>query len=185
MTSPRIPADHLHQLRNLIPIDRLIQTLFKAPDTGQGPSRFACPLCHSLDTSIHKETNLARCFSCKKNFNPIDLVMAVKHIRFTDAVHFLQSYMTDLKAGSCQMPATQNQLPNTRMFRQKNAKPVSLAQILPGLIDRTRSEQTHSRSCCDACLSLTQRLNDAEKQISHLKLQVSKLLLIVTDQQTR
>lgn len=83
------------------------------------------------------------------------------------------------------MPATENHLTKTRIYRPDNAKPVSLAQILPGLIDRTRSEQTYSRSCCDGCLSLTQRLNDAEKQISHLKLQVSKLLLIVADQQTR
>jgi hypothetical protein len=32
---------------------------------------------------------LARCFDCQKNFNPIDLVIAVANCSFLDAVEYL------------------------------------------------------------------------------------------------
>jgi DNA primase len=38
-------------------------------------------------------TNLARCFSCQKNFNAIDLVMVVKNMGFVDSVSFLKDVL--------------------------------------------------------------------------------------------
>lgn len=54
-----------------------------------GRFRFLCPLCHAFDTATNPATNLARCFPCQRNFNPIDLVMTVKRYSFMDAVRFL------------------------------------------------------------------------------------------------
>jgi hypothetical protein len=51
--------------------------------------RFRCPLCHNFHTATNPKTNLARCFDCRKNFNPIDIVMAVGNCSFVDAVEFL------------------------------------------------------------------------------------------------
>ena len=191
MKPSRISADHLRWLRNQIPIDRLIETLFMAPGTTcQGPFRFACPQCHSHDTSIKKKTNLARCFECKKNFNTIDMVMAVKKIIFVDAVSFLDDYSTDLKTVVYRRPVTDDHpahpsshvRPSVPIFRRGETQPVSLSQILSGLVERTRSNTTSSQKCCDGCLSLTHRLNEADKQIAHLKLLVSNLQHIFTEQ---
>jgi hypothetical protein len=41
-------------------------------------------------TAYNPRTNLARCFRCQKNFNPIDLIMVVKGYNFRKAVEFLQ-----------------------------------------------------------------------------------------------
>ena len=56
-----------------------------------GVFRFLCPMCNEFQTAINPATNLARCFRCEKNFNTIDLVMAVKKYRFKDSVLFLKN----------------------------------------------------------------------------------------------
>lgn len=52
--------------------------------------RFRCPRCYNFHTATNTKTNLARCFDCKKNFNPIDLVMAVGDLTFIEAVEYLK-----------------------------------------------------------------------------------------------
>ena len=42
-----------------------------------------------MGLSTNPKTNLARCFRCEKNFNPIDMVMVVKRFNFVEAVEFL------------------------------------------------------------------------------------------------
>ena len=51
--------------------------------------RFRCPLCDNFHTGTTNKTNLARCFDCQQNFNPIDLVTAVAKCSFLDAVEYL------------------------------------------------------------------------------------------------
>ena len=53
--------------------------------------RFLCPLCNEFQTAVNPNTNLARCFRCEKNFNTIDLVMAVRKCGFKDSVLFLKT----------------------------------------------------------------------------------------------
>jgi len=53
--------------------------------------RFLCPVCNEFQTAVNPNTNLARCFRCEKNFNTIDLVMAVKKYGFKDSVLFLKN----------------------------------------------------------------------------------------------
>lgn len=81
----------LRKLRNEIPIAALIADILELPcKTAEGYFRFLCPLCKGFDTATNPKTNLARCFACKQNFNPIDITMTVKHQNFREAVQFLE-----------------------------------------------------------------------------------------------
>jgi hypothetical protein len=85
------PDSLLRALRNKIPIHRLITEMLGLPLRQKDPLlRFQCPACHSFHTATHPKTNLARCFDCQKNFNPIDLVMAATQCGFVDAVELLK-----------------------------------------------------------------------------------------------
>jgi len=86
----RYPKDTLRKLRNHIPIAILIADILELPcKTVEGYFRFLCPLCGGFDTATNPKTNLARCFTCQKNFNPIDITMTVKRKNFRQAVQFL------------------------------------------------------------------------------------------------
>ena len=90
---PRLSSQTLHSLRNDLNIDRLIAELLQIPTQDiNGLRRFHCPLCKRFHTATHPKTNLARCFDCRKNFNTIELVMAVRQIRFREAVAYLQKH---------------------------------------------------------------------------------------------
>jgi hypothetical protein len=89
----RVSANRLHYLRNQVSIADLIQCrLGLATHYRSHLLRFSCPLCHAFDTAINPSTNLARCFRCQKNFNPIDLVMIVADCSFLDAIKFLENH---------------------------------------------------------------------------------------------
>lgn len=84
-------ASFLRSLRNRIPIDAVIVDVLRLdirPD--KMLLRFRCPLCDHFHTATNPKTNLARCFDCEKNFNPIDLVIAVTQCSFVDAVERLK-----------------------------------------------------------------------------------------------
>ncbi|MBW2337503.1 MAG: hypothetical protein JRF47_12225 [Deltaproteobacteria bacterium] len=79
-------------LRNQIPIDEVITDLLNLKVRNVNAIlRFRCPLCDNFHTATNHETNLARCFDCQKNFNPIDLVMTVGKCSFVDAVQLLKN----------------------------------------------------------------------------------------------
>ena len=85
------PADFLRMLRNDIPIDEVIVDLLNL-EVQKDPKtiRFRCPLCYNFHTATNHKTNLARCFDCEKNFNPIDMVITVGNCGFVDAVKILK-----------------------------------------------------------------------------------------------
>jgi len=84
-------ANLLRRLRNQIPIDAVIVDLLNLEvKNDHNILRFRCPLCHNFHTATSHETNLARCFDCQKNFNPIDMVMTVGKCGFLDAVEILK-----------------------------------------------------------------------------------------------
>lgn len=86
----RFPPDLLRSLRNDIPINDLIRFHLDLPSKDrEGYLRFLCPRCNEFHTATNPQTNLARCFRCRVNFNPIDMVMAVEACRFVDAVKIL------------------------------------------------------------------------------------------------
>lgn len=88
----RYSKQALWQLRNLIPITLLIADILELPHKiRDGYFRFLCPICKNFDTATNPRTNLARCFTCKRNFNTIDLVMIEQRLNFKDAVRYLQA----------------------------------------------------------------------------------------------
>lgn len=91
----RITKEELRQLRNKIPIEGLIQKGLRLPSKiCDGILRFECPLCQSFHTATNRETNLARCFDCQRNFNPIDIVMAARELTFRQSAVFLKRILT-------------------------------------------------------------------------------------------
>ena len=89
--SNHYPPSLLRTLRNRIPIDTVIADMLKL-DIRHSDTllRFRCPLCAGFHTATASKTNLARCFDCEKNFNPIDLVICVTNCSFVDAVEQLK-----------------------------------------------------------------------------------------------
>ena len=78
MTTRRFSNQELYSLRNKIPVSILIEKVLGIPSrTTEGVFRFLCPLCNEFNTAVNSRTNLARCFSCEKNFNTIDLAMLI------------------------------------------------------------------------------------------------------------
>lgn len=84
-------ADFLRMLRNQVPIDTVIIDLLNLEVRNDLKTlRFRCPLCYGFHTATNHETNLARCFDCQNNFNPIDLLIVVEKCSFLDAVEILK-----------------------------------------------------------------------------------------------
>lgn len=92
MTKGYFPSDFLRMLRNQIPIETVITSFLniEARNT-HNLFRFRCPLCGKFHTAANPKTNLARCFDCKQNFNPIDMVMVATKSSFIEAVEFLEN----------------------------------------------------------------------------------------------
>jgi len=93
--SNRLPPEMLRQLRNQIPIAILIERFPKLPTkVSEGYLRFLCPLCSEFITATNPKTNLARCFRCEKNFNPIELVMVVNASNFVESATYLKEVLS-------------------------------------------------------------------------------------------
>ena len=106
------PDDFLRMIRNQIPIEKVIITMLNLEVRRTSKwLRCRCPMCHNFHTATNPKTNLARCFDCKQNFNPIDLVSGGlkmyqnrrdKNVQGEDAIHrvfsgeshFCQSFTT-------------------------------------------------------------------------------------------
>lgn len=88
--------EFLRKLRNDVPINKVIMRFLRMDHhISNGFLRFRCPRCHGNHTATKGETNLARCFDCKVNFNPIDMVMAEVKCGFAEAVDYLESRIDD------------------------------------------------------------------------------------------
>lgn len=93
----RFTTEELFCLRNNLPIRLIITAVLNLNTRSHdGAFRFECPLCHGYDTATNPATNLGRCFACKKNFNPIDLVMVVRALSFRDAVTLLRKVRANM-----------------------------------------------------------------------------------------
>lgn len=100
----------LYQLRNEIPITVVIADVLDIPSKMiDGYFRFLCPLCSEFMTATNSKTNLARCFRCQKNFNPIDITMAANKYTFKEAVEYLHDIREKIKAREKQRYRTMDQ----------------------------------------------------------------------------
>ena len=95
----RFSKHELFKLRNSISINMLISEILKlSSKTSQGQLRFLCPLCSQFNTATKRETNLARCFHCQRNFNTIEMVMETKNLDFIQSAQFLQGLLLENKS---------------------------------------------------------------------------------------
>ena len=88
-----IPIDHLQTLRNDVAVLDVISNLRIPTKTRRTRLNFRCPVCGRFRTATNHRINLARCFSCARNFNPIELVMAERHAGFLEAVKYVEGLL--------------------------------------------------------------------------------------------
>ena len=85
-----LTRDYLRRLRNEIDFGQLLHYLRWPHRRTDSNLTFVCPTCKESQTSINPKTNLARCFRCEKNWNPIDFTIEVYKIEFLEAVGQLE-----------------------------------------------------------------------------------------------
>jgi DNA primase len=89
------PADLLRRLRNDLPMSVTISALGReGPPSKMRDGRFVflCPQCNEMLVYVNPRNNLAHCFACRKNFNNIDLLLALDY-SFADAVALLELWL--------------------------------------------------------------------------------------------
>ncbi len=149
----RFSPQELTFLRNRVPITHVIKTLLDLPTRStNGKLSFACPLCGGFDTSINAAHNLGRCFECRQNFNPIELVMHQRQIGFVDSVRWLKNRIEPT-------PPAQNSLTSAR----NNHPFTALGNIMDDIIPALSQHKPN-----DAQQSITQRLATLEQSVKHL-----------------
>ncbi len=89
-----IRKDRLHELRNTIAFSHLFRRLgWPWKRREDGVVLFVCPICRESQTSVNPRTNLARCFRCERNWNPIDFTMDVGRMDFLEAYGYLEEML--------------------------------------------------------------------------------------------
>jgi hypothetical protein len=95
-----VPADLLRRLRNDLPMAITIAALGReGPPSKIRDGRFCllCPHCGEMLAYVNPRNNLAHCFACRKNFNNIDLLLALDY-DFHSAVTLLQEWLNQYQA---------------------------------------------------------------------------------------
>ncbi len=85
-----ITRPHLRRLRNEVDFSHLFRHLRWSFRRTDGKLNFVCPQCSESQTCVNPKTNLARCFRCERNWNPIDFTMEVHRIEFLEAVGLIE-----------------------------------------------------------------------------------------------
>ena len=152
----RFSPNELSFLRNRVPVDRVIENLLELPTRrNHDKLSFACPVCGGYDTSINTAHNLARCFACRQNYNPIELVMHQLQIGFVESVKWLKS----------RIPAT----PAQNKASGNNPQPACVGDILADVIPQSFHAKPDTRQ------SISQRLSDFEHSLRHLYRMIDEL----------
>ena len=90
-----ITRDSLRAIRNDLPMKVTILRLGRHGPISkeiEGYFRFQCPHCSELRATVNPRNNLAHCFCCGKNWNNIDLLIALGW-DFLPAVDVLQTWL--------------------------------------------------------------------------------------------
>lgn len=154
----RFSAEELFYLRNHVPVTHVLKTLLKAPLENRGNRTcFICPLCRGFNTSINSPHNLLRCFSCRRNFNPIELVMQFRDMDFVAGVKWLKENDGTVKP---------------QKTRTSSSQPIPIGQILAGLIPPPPVTGAFD-------IMVIKRLEQLEQKIERFFILVQKLNKIV------
>jgi DNA primase len=166
MPCSRFSKQELFHLRNNIPVAEVIKILDIPFKISEGYTRFLCPVCKEFNTSVNPKTNLARCFLCKKNYNPIDMVITVKNLTFIESVKYLQS----LSYKSSPTTTASSEKPN------KNAQTlISIKDILntSGISVKAQPDKSEQQSDKQNYRELQEKISLLEQQIKNLTTQFS------------
>lgn len=88
-------AELLRRLRNDLPMPVTIAALGREgppAKMSEGYYRFICPHCGEQRATVNPRNNLAHCFTCRKNFNNIDLLLTLDY-DFREAVALLEGWL--------------------------------------------------------------------------------------------
>lgn len=159
LRSQRFSKEELRDIRNRIPIRCLIEEELRIPSRMDGSIfRFQCPLCRSFHTAVKKETNLARCFDCSKNFNTIDITKEVKGVEFLESAAFLRGILAKLESGS-----------DNKHIRDKITQPVQVGTVLKRTdLIRKAMRKSDKTDCSQRCEKMEERLKSLEKSFRSL-----------------
>ena len=152
-------AQELYNVRNDIPISALIENVLNMPTRiTEGVFRFLCPVCREFNTAVNLKTNLARCFSCEKNFNTIDLVMIAEKMNFVKAVRFLKEQEKNSQSRS----GSKNTVDRSR-------SPQHIADIIPSIMPKkpVSGHQESIESISKRVLCIEKKL---EQMIHHVEI---------------
>jgi hypothetical protein len=175
----RFSKHKLFKLRNSIDINMLIAEILKMPSKiTQGRLRFLCPVCSQFNTATKRQTNLARCFSCARNFNTIEMVMETKHLNFIDSACFLQGLLPENQ--SKQINKNKPSLipqPQCSPFFQIRKEPVAMETLVKNIgigkaekLNRTSGTDLVKINHPDPAIGqLNDRINQISKQMDQLK----------------
>ncbi len=90
-----ISKELLRAIRNELPMSVTLRQLGRqgpASKQFEGYLRFICLGCGEFRATVNPRNNLAHCFRCGRNFNNIDLLMALGY-EFPEAVEVLQQWL--------------------------------------------------------------------------------------------
>ena len=158
----RFSAAELRFLRNRIPIKKVVETLPRLQSQEKnGNLSFACPICGGFETSINTPHNLARCFPCRQNFNPIELVMHHLNIGFVDSIKWLKNHIPPTPA-----------YPQTSTTNANNVQHTAIGDIISDIISLPHMKTD------------MQRLESIIDRITRLEHQVRNLYSVLTELQS-
>jgi len=154
MGKKKFSRQQLYFLRNEIPIEILIEKKLKMPcRTAGGRFGFLCPLCGEFNTSVNRQTNLARCFGCGKNFNAIDLVMVIRKVDFVTSIRYLEALVQNNQIKSNTQQTSINRVEN---------QPTHIGNILKSIVPTQMAELP------GASKSVHERIEALEKKVELL-----------------
>ena len=188
MAEKNFSRSQLFALRNNIAIDILIKEVLHVPcKSRQGRFSFLCPLCKQFDTSVNYKTNLARCFACEKNFNTIDLVMAIMQSDFVDSVRFLKKLHNSMLSGPIGNRvnvARDLQTSHTDLKKSACPVPVHVGNVINDIVKPMINSETEKHlSNNSQTLLMGSEINDRiaklEQKMEVLAYQLNKMLKVM------
>ena len=181
----RFSKHELFKLRNSININRLIIEILKLPSkTTQRQLRFLCPVCSQFNTATKRETNLARCFDCQRNFNTIEMVMETKNMGFIQSAQLLQGLLPENKSNKVipNKPASNLPRQGSGSF-QIQKEPITMRELVKEI---SVGGSKNWKQTSDDDLAYINRQNQAIEQlnnkITQLEKQLDQLKSFVIDQ---
>ncbi|GMV83904.1 MAG: hypothetical protein AMXMBFR7_50880 [Planctomycetota bacterium] len=109
-----LTKERLRALRNDLPIEAVLRGLgAQAPPSKRDGERlrFQCPYCAETLAVVNPRNNLAHCFNCARNFNNIDLLLALGY-DFKTAAARLQEWLDRHRQTGSGPPVALRQAPS-------------------------------------------------------------------------